>query len=205
MIYAVVLSAGASSRMGGKPKALLRDSRNLTYLSRVAGTAREGGAGGVIVVVAHPHADAIKKALPPGAAAVVNPLPDRGMLSSVQSGINAVPTQCTGVLVWPVDIPFVKASTVRALIEARPGRVALPRYQGKGGHPVRIPRPLFADVMSLEGDAGLKGLFDLRPNLVERIDVDDPSVLVDIDTPADASAAEERAFGPPPPQATKKK
>jgi len=198
MIYAVILAAGASSRMAGKPKALLRDSRNLTYVARVSATAREGGAGGVIVVVGHPHADAIKKALPAGAAAVVNPRPDRGMLSSVQAGINAVPTQCSGVLVWPVDVPFVKSSTVRALIEARAGRIAVPEVQGKGGHPVRIPRPLFGDVMALaDGDMGLKALYDARRNLVERIAVDDPAVLVDVDTPADATTAEERAAGSP--------
>jgi molybdenum cofactor cytidylyltransferase len=197
MIYAVVLAAGASSRMEGKPKALLRDSRNLTYVSRVSGSARDGGAGGVIVVVGPPHGDAVKKAVPPGASAVINPRPERGMLSSIQAGIDAVPTQCSGVLVWPVDVPFVLPATVRALIEAKAGRIAVPRYQGKGGHPVRIPRPLFPDVMALDGDAGLKGLYDARPNLVERIDVDDPAVLVDVDTPAEAAAAEERAAGSP--------
>jgi CTP:molybdopterin cytidylyltransferase MocA len=171
MIYAVILAAGASSRMEGKPKALLRDSRNVTYLSRIASTAREGGAGGIIVVVGAPHADVIKKALP---------------------------RQCTGVLIWPVDVPFVKAATVRALIEHRAGRIAVPRHQSKGGHPVRIPRPFFADVMGLaDGDMGLKALYDARPNLVERVDVDDAAVLVDVDTPADAAAAEERAAGSP--------
>jgi CTP:molybdopterin cytidylyltransferase MocA len=195
MIYAVVLAAGASTRMEGKPKALLRDSRNLTYLQRVASAAREGGAGGVLVVVGHPHADTIKKALPSGAASVVNPMPDRGMLSSVQAGINAVPFNCTGVLIWPVDIPFVKPTTVHALIHARAGRIAVPQHQGKGGHPVRIPRPFFADVMALEGDAGLKGLFDARAAQVDRVDVDDPAVLVDVDTPGDAAAAEDRAAG----------
>jgi molybdenum cofactor cytidylyltransferase len=197
MIYAVVLAAGASTRMEGKPKALLRDSRNVTYITRVAATAREGGAGGVIVVVAHPHADAVKKALPGGASAVINPMPDRGMLSSVQAGINALPTNCSGVLIWPVDIPFVKASTVSAVINVRAGRIVVPQHQGKGGHPVRIPRAFFPDVMGLEGDAGLKGLLDARAALVDRLEVDDPAVLVDVDTAADAASAEERAAGTP--------
>jgi molybdenum cofactor cytidylyltransferase len=198
MIYAVILAAGGSTRMEGKPKALLKDSRSHTYLSRLAATAREGGANGVIVVVGHPHADAIKKALPSGVAAVVNPMPDRGMLSSVQTGVHAVPPACTGVLVWPVDIPFVKASTVQSLIQARVGRIVIPQHGGKGGHPVRIPRQFFGDLMALTGDAGLKALFDARANLVERIDVDDPAILVDVDTPADAAAAEDRAAGHPP-------
>jgi molybdenum cofactor cytidylyltransferase len=197
MIYAVVLAAGASTRMAGKPKALLRDSRNLSYVARIAATAREGSAGGVIVVVGRPHAEAVKKALPAGVAAVINPMPERGMLSSVQTGLDAVPTNCAGILVWPVDMPFVKSSTVSALCHARPGRIALPQHQGKSGHPLRIPRQLFAEVMALGGDAGLKGLLDARAALIDRIDVDDPAVLVDVDTPADAAAAEERAAGTP--------
>jgi molybdenum cofactor cytidylyltransferase len=198
MIYAVILAAGSSKRMENKPKALLKDSRNHTYLGRLATTMREGGANGVIVVVGHPHADAIKKQLPAGVAAVVNPMPDRGMLSSVQSGVNAVPPSCTGVLICPVDVPFVKASTVQTLIQARPGRIAIPRHGGKGGHPVRIPRQLFGDLMALEGDVGLKALFDAKASLVDRLDVDDPAVLVDVDTPAEAAAAEDRAAGPAP-------
>jgi molybdenum cofactor cytidylyltransferase len=195
MIYAVVLAAGSSTRMDGKPKALLRDSRNHTYLQRIANTAREGGCGGVITVVGHPHADLIKKALPPGVASTINPMPDRGMTSSVQSGINAVPTNCTGVLVWPVDIAFVKSTTVRSLINATAGRIVVPRSGGKGGHPLRIPRQFFADVMALDDEGGLKKLLDSRANVVERIDVDDPGVLVDVDTPQDAASAEDRAAG----------
>jgi CTP:molybdopterin cytidylyltransferase MocA len=48
-----------------------------------------------------------------------------------------------------------------------------------------------------DGDMGLKALYDARPNLVERVDVDDAAILVDVDTPADAAAAEERAAGSP--------
>jgi molybdenum cofactor cytidylyltransferase len=163
----------------------------------VAVTAREGGAGGVIVVLARPHAEAIKKALPGGVASVVNPMPERGMLSSVQTGIDAVPRGCSGVLVWPVDIPFVKPATVNTIVNWRAGRIALPQHQGKGGHPVRIPAPLFAEVMALSGDVGLKALFDSRAALVDRLEVDDAAVLVDVDTPADQATAEERAGGPP--------
>jgi molybdenum cofactor cytidylyltransferase len=195
MIYAVILAAGSSTRMEGKPKALLRDSHNQTYLTRIAVNAREGGAGGVLVVVGPPHGDAVKKALPPGVAAAVNPRPERGMLSSVQSGINAVPRGCTGVLVWPVDVPFVKSTTVRALINAPGAKLVLPTHQGKGGHPLRIPQQLFAEVMALDGDGGLKALIDARPNAVERLAVDDPAVLIDVDTPDDAADAETRAAG----------
>jgi molybdenum cofactor cytidylyltransferase len=191
MIYAVVLAAGASTRMEGKPKALLRDAAGVTYVGRIAIAAREGGAGGVMVVIGPPHGDAIKKALPPGAAPVLNPMPERGMLSSVQAAIQSLPAQCTGVLIWPVDVPFVKPQTVRAILDATPGRLVIPQHGGKGGHPIRVPRARFPELSALDPEAGLKALIEARPQQVERLDVDDPGVTVDIDTPADAAKAQQ--------------
>ncbi len=186
MIYAVVLAAGASTRMAGAgPKALLRGPDGRTFVQRIVDGARAAGAGGVLVVVGPPHGDAIRRALPAGAGAVVNPRPERGMLSSVQAGVNALPRTTQSVLIWPVDVPYVADATLRAIAAAAPGKIVVPTVKGKGGHPIRIPRARFADVMALDLEAGLKALLDARPNDVERLAVTDKAVLVDIDTPED--------------------
>jgi molybdenum cofactor cytidylyltransferase len=192
MIYAVVLAAGASERMGGTPKALLRTSDGRTYVQRIADAAKAGGVQNVVVVIGPPHADKVKKGLPSGAAPTANPKPDRGMLSSVQVGIAALGPKATGALVWPVDHPYVKPETVRAILDAAPGKVVVPVHGGKGGHPVRIPRARFAELAALSPDATLKALVDARPDAVERLEVADPGVLTDIDTPED----HERALAP---------
>jgi CTP:molybdopterin cytidylyltransferase MocA len=192
MIYAVVLAAGASERMGKSPKALLRGPDGRTYVQRIVDAAKAGGASGVVVVIGPPHGDAIKKALPSGAAPTVNPKPDRGMLSSVQAGIAALPSKALGALVWPVDIPYVKPETVRALLNAVPGKLVVPVHGKHGGHPVRIPRARFAELASLGGEQTLKALIDAQPEGVVRLEVDDPGVTVDIDTPED----HERALTP---------
>jgi CTP:molybdopterin cytidylyltransferase MocA len=191
MMYAVVLAAGASERMGGQPKALLRTSDGRSYVQRIADAAKSGGAQGVVVVIGTPHGDKIKKALPAGVAPTTNPMPERGMLSSVQVGIAALAPKATGALVWPVDTPYVKPETVRAILDAAPGKVVVPMHGGKGGHPVRIPRTRFGELAALAPDATLKALIDARPDLVERLEVNDPGVLTDIDTPDD----HERALG----------
>jgi CTP:molybdopterin cytidylyltransferase MocA len=185
MIYAVVLAAGASTRMQGKPKALLQDAEGRTFVQRIAVAARDGGAGGVIVVVGPPHGDAIRRALPTGVGNAINPRPDRGMMSSVQTGVGALPRGSTGALIWPVDIPYVKSTTVRQLLDVAPGKIVIPRHGGKNGHPLRVPRARFGDLMALDAEGGLKAFLEANQTLVEYLDVDDPGVLIDVDTPAD--------------------
>lgn len=182
VVWAIVLSAGGSTRMG-QPKALLLDPLGRTFLQAIAETARAGGCAGVLVVVGPPHGQAIRQALPDGASAVVNEHPERGMLSSVQAGLAALPAAVSTVLVWPVDIPLVQPETVRTVLDATAQRIIVPMHHQRGGHPLRLPRRLFGEVMALDPDRGLKRLLEERANEVERLEVADPGVLVDFDTP----------------------
>ena len=184
MVWAVILAAGASSRMGA-PKALLPASGGRSFVQAIVDSARGGGASGGVVVVGLPHGDAIRKALPLGVAAVVNPRPERGMLSSVQAGLQALPSLAQAALIWPVDVPFVRADTVHAILAAAPGRLVIPVYEGRGGHPIRIPRARFAEVAALDPERGLKALVEARPDDVLRLSLSDPGLLVDVDTPAE--------------------
>jgi CTP:molybdopterin cytidylyltransferase MocA len=184
MIWAVVLAAGSSTRMG-EPKALLRGGDGRTFVQAIADAARAGGCGGVLVVVGPPHRDAIRRALPTGVSAAVNARPERGMLSSVQAGVAALPAAATAALVWPVDVPLVATETVRAILSAAPGKIVVPGHNNKGGHPVRIPRRLFGALAALDPAVGLKALLDGHAGDVERLAVADRGVLVVVDTPED--------------------
>jgi molybdenum cofactor cytidylyltransferase len=188
MIWAVVLAAGASSRMG-EVKALLPAGDGRSFVSAIAEAARAGGCGGVLVVVGPPHGDAIRRALPRDTSVALNPRPDRGMLSSVQAGLTALPAATTAALIWPVDVPFVTAATVRRILHATPGKIIVPmhnnRGKARGGHPLRLPRAFFGQVMTLNVELGLKGLLEANATSVERLPVDDANVLVDVDTPED--------------------
>jgi CTP:molybdopterin cytidylyltransferase MocA len=183
VIYAVVLAAGASTRMGS-PKALL-DEGGQTFVQRIVETARQGGVVRVLVVIGPPHGEAIRSALPNGVGSAFNPRPERGMLSSVQAGIAALPPGAGAAVVWPVDIPYVLPSTVRAIVDAEPGRLVIPQRGPRGGHPIRIPSARFAELLAIDPERGLRALVDAQPDRVLRLPVDDPGVLVDVDTPAD--------------------
>jgi molybdenum cofactor cytidylyltransferase len=183
MIAAVVLAAGASSRMG-EPKALLRTPDGKRYVAAIAETARAACCGAVVVVLGPPHGETIRAALPAEVATAWNEDPARGMLSSVQAGIAALDVAVGAALVWPVDIPFVGVETVRTLV-MHDGTIVVPVHNGRGGHPLRVARAHFGEILALDSVRGLKALRDAHPDRVVRLPVDDAAILVDVDTPDD--------------------
>jgi len=185
MIYTLVLAAGSSTRLGGHPKALLTTTTGKTFVQQIAETAKAAGSGGVFVVIGAPHADQVKKRLPPGVGTCTNPRPDRGMLSSIETGLQTLPQNASGVLVWPVDHPMVSVETVRAILNAAPSKIIIPMHGGKGGHPVRIPRSKFGEIGRLDAEIGLRHLFELAPDSVHRLEVNDANIHVDVDTRTD--------------------
>jgi CTP:molybdopterin cytidylyltransferase MocA len=184
-VTAVVLAAGASTRMG-RPKALL-PLDGVTFAERIAAIAIEGGAAEVLFVLGPPHGDAIREALPAGVAWTWNPAPERGMLSSAQAGVAALHHATAAALIWPVDVPLVAPETVRNLLAAEQHRIAVPQHAGRGGHPLRIPASLFRELLAIPVERSLRDLL-ADPARVLRVDVADPAILRDVDTPADYEA-----------------
>jgi CTP:molybdopterin cytidylyltransferase MocA len=186
VIPAIVLAAGASSRMG-QPKALLR-AGDRTFVRCVLDALHEGGADGAIVVV-RPDADAVVREIA-GAGfgrAVANPDPARGQFSSLLVGLNAIDDgRVRAVLVTLVDVPLVRASTIAALL-ARARSTAMPivraAHGGRHGHPVVFARTLFGELRAADPEAGARTV--VRAHSVDDVDVDDPGVLRDVDTPDD--------------------
>jgi CTP:molybdopterin cytidylyltransferase MocA len=179
---AVILAAGASSRMG-RPKALL-PLGDTTFAGRIAATALEAGATEVLFVLGPPHGATVREALPAHVAWTWNPTPERGMLSSAQAGVAALHHATAAALLWPVDVPLVAPETVRAVAAASQREIAVPQHAGRGGHPFRVSATLFAELLAIPVNRSLRDLLG-DPARVLRLEVDDPGVLRDFDTPAD--------------------
>jgi CTP:molybdopterin cytidylyltransferase MocA len=192
VIAAVVLAAGAAVRMG-RNKALLPLPDGRRFIDAIVESARAAGVAEVVVVVAAPHDDAIRAAPPPAVVLVDNPAPERGMLSSVQCGLAALSPAALGALVWPVDTPAVRTQTVRRLLLAAPDRIVVPTAGGRGGHPLYLPRAVWPKVAALPtaGDSPmtLRDFVRAHAAAVLRLELDDPGVSMDIDTPADYERA----------------
>jgi molybdenum cofactor cytidylyltransferase len=196
-VAAVILAAGAGSRLGGVAKALL-PYRDTSYLATIAATARAVGLVDAVVVVGEPFGhDVAAHARQLGLRVRVNPAPGRGMASSVALAFGAIANgPATAAWLWPVDHPAVTESTLRRLIDAfevcgargEAIEVALPRHRGKGGHPPLISRALWPKLSACAGEPG-GARSVIRAARLVAVDVGDPGVVLDIDTPADLKAS----------------
>jgi molybdenum cofactor cytidylyltransferase len=169
---AIILAAGRSSRMGS-PKALL-EFRGESFAGRLRRVLQPYCRS--VIVVGSPASE-----FP---VDVVNPEPDRGMLSSLQCGLRAVPASADAVLFTPVDLPAVSERTVSTLISGWSGELLrIPRYGGKRGHPVMFARSLTVEFLAAAGSP--KEVIDRHADAIVYTDVDDPGILTDVDTPED--------------------
>lgn len=187
MIPAIVLAAGRSSRMG-RAKATLPTGDGHTFLTRIVTTFLEAGIDDVIVVVGH-DADAIaasfaESGLP--ARFVVNRDYDRGQLSSLLAGLNAIDRPgVSAALVTLVDVPLVSTATVRAVVDRYRRTAALivrPTAGDRHGHPMLIDRALFALLRSADLAIGAKPIVRTHASSEGDIAIDDEGAFIDIDT-----------------------
>ncbi len=182
VIPSIILAAGASSRMG-TPKALL-DYRGtfLDRLIRVLGIATDP----VIVVLGY-HASEIRTAIRTSQARfVVNPEPERGQLSSLQTGLAALPPGAEGFAFIPMDCPAVREETVARLAADFPARdpetlFVIPRCNSHRGHPVFAARAIAEELLALPADGKASDVVHRHVARTQYIDVDDPGILADID------------------------
>jgi CTP:molybdopterin cytidylyltransferase MocA len=183
VIAGVILAAGASSRMGGHPKALL-DLRGETFVARLA-RVLSTVCDPVIVVLGY-HAELIKPVVPPGAKVVINPAPERGQLSSLQTGLSRLPEQAEGFMFVPVDCPAAEPETVALVAAAFNNRdskthFVVPQYRGKHGHPVCASREIAREMLALPATAQARDVVHAHVPDTLYLDVDDPGILTDID------------------------
>ena len=200
LIPGVVLAGGASSRMGGRPKALLPTGRgDETFLARIVSVLREGGVDDVVVVAGY-HEEAIGRAANLMAVPVRvlrNPAPERGQLSSLLVGLNAVDRPGVGaMLVTLVDLPLVSSATVQAVLAGyrRTGApIVRPARGGRHGHPMLLARSLFHELRRADLELGAKPVVRAHAAEALELEIEDDGAFADVDTPEDY----ERVFGVP--------
>lgn len=132
---------------------------------------------------------------PPPIRFVENPDWESGMFSSVRCGLAAASPATTHVALSPADIPFLRTSSLRTVLEAlnlpeADSRTLLVPVCGRRrGHPLVIPAALAARVLSWPTGARLNRLFAEPDVKVLHLEGFDETILADVDRPADLAAA----------------
>jgi len=186
VIGAIVLAAGASSRIG-RDKALL-EYLGVPFLIHIRGVIESAGLLPTVVVLGR-SADKILEELDLSSSTVVRNLePDTGPLQSLKLALAALNHMVDGVLVWHVDRPRIRTRTVEQLArraQQGPEPIVVPSYGGKRGHPIVFMRSVFDELLHTSNALGARAVVRADPQRVAVLPVDDPAVLEDIDTPED--------------------
>lgn len=182
-LVGVILAAGLSSRMGAfKP---LLEVGGQSMAMRVVSLMQSAGADPVIVVTGHRHEELETHLAGCGVQFVYNPdYASTQQLESLQRALWALPKDCQRVLISPADIPMTRADTVSRLLTVQ-GDFIRPRCGERTGHPVLLSSKLIPYLLQYDGPGGLKGAVARSGCVVRDVDIDDPGVLMDNDTPED--------------------
>jgi molybdenum cofactor cytidylyltransferase len=189
-VWAILLAAGESSRMG-RPKPLL-DWDGITLLQWQVGRLHEAGVQEVVVVLGARAAEIEPSARSSGARVVINREFASGRASSLRAGAAAVSGDAGWIVVLSVDQPRPAWVTRRLLAEAqRSGAlVAAPRHKGRGGHPVVLAGALLPEVLTAaEETEGLRAIVRRHADSTLAVEFANSCVIVDLNTPAEYEAA----------------
>jgi len=181
MTAAVVLAAGASTRLG-EPKQLAWLAGE-TLLERAVRTAREAGCSPVVVVLGAEAERIAEQCDLSDAVVVINNAWGEGMASSIRCGVGKL-QDAEGVVLMTCDQPAVTAAHLRALMAT--GEATASHYAGRNGVPAYLPAASFAQLMKLRGDSGAREL------LREAAAIDLAHGELDVDTAEDLAEAERR-------------
>ncbi|MBN8503426.1 MAG: nucleotidyltransferase family protein [Burkholderiales bacterium] len=117
-----------------------------------------------------------------------------GMGSSIAAGVSAA-ADASGWLILPGDMPLLKPDTLRAVARSlQRDPVVFAQYRGQRGHPVGFSQELYSELIALRGDEGARRL--LARYAAEPVAVDDPGVLLDVDTEDDLARAQAKHSAP---------
>lgn len=187
VIGCIVLAAGSSARFGSDKR--VASLGNATLLERTLASLLPVFERRVLVL--RPGDADLARRSAPDWTAVFAADAASGMGHSLAAAMTAT-AGWDGAVVALADMPFVSAATLRAVKE-RVTRDALvvPFQRGQRGNPVGIGGSYFAELAQLQGDQGARALLQKYGSAVVRLDVDDPGILRDIDTPAALAAQQE--------------
>ena len=197
-IFAVIPAAGRSRRMGS-PKLLLTLAGQ-TVIGRLLRVLDRPEIVDRIVVVRQDDGTLRDEVIRSGGTVVHPAVDPPDMRASVQCALDEIrrrhsPAADDGWLLVPADHPLLSADVLEALLvrwTSGRDRILVPAFAGRRGHPALFRWSLGDLVAGIPAGHGLNWLLEQHHSHVAELAVDDDSILLDLDTPADLAVAEQR-------------
>jgi molybdenum cofactor cytidylyltransferase len=182
-VAAILLAAGRAERFGS---AKLLVPLEGVPLGVVAYRNLRDAVEDVVVVVRPGDTVLAQRYVEEGARVVVAERADEGMGASLAAGVAAVEPDAS-VIVALADMPWIAPATIRRIAEAiaSGASITAPRYRGGRGHPVGFASAHRPALLALRGDEGARAILTAHRDALMLLDVEDPGVLRDVDSPAD--------------------
>lgn len=181
-VGALLLAAGFSNRFGSAKLLAPLNNGELVFQQTLS---RLGAALTDVVVITRPELDENLKPYAPGLHVFAEA--ERGMGASLAYGIELA-AQWDACLICLADMPFIQTESYKEIARsARTDNIIIPQYQGNPGNPVAFGSHFFHELGGLSGDAGGRSVVRQHISRVLKLDIDDPAILADIDTPQDLS------------------
>ena len=182
---AIILAAGKGERVAGIGAKPLLKFKGKTFLETSVDKAQKANFKPLIAVTSEILYDQINR-LDLNIEILINPYPEKGMLSSLLCGLEILNQTVAGFLLNPVDFPLVEQNTYQKLWishQTEKNCIIKPTYNGRSGHPVIFPATVFENLKKAPLNKGAKAVLQEKPDLVRKLAVDDAGILLNINTP----------------------
>ena len=192
---ALVLAAGESQRMGGRPKPLI-ERDGVPLVRRVVQALLGAGVAEIVVVVGHRADEVAWVVADLPVRVVVNEAYSAGHVTSLRKGLVDLPDSVGATLVALADQPLLEPPDVAALLEAwakrGAARALVPRVHEQRGHPVVLEASACSEILRGDAGYGAREWMDEHPDEVSWFDSDNLHYVEDVDYPEDLDRIAQR-------------
>jgi len=185
MLGGIILSAGESRRMGS-PKALLKIKKS-NFINHIIDVLYKSHVDEIVTVLGH-DPEKIANEIDQGKSTVIiNRNYREGQLSSLIAGLKYFhKSDVEGVIVCLVDHPLISVETISKMIElfqTSGGKIIVPIYMGKRGHPVLYAHSIFSELKKASPEIGAREIIWKHAEDVLEYETGDHKILIGVNTP----------------------